>query len=480
MPDIVQLSTIDAPTLWQSTQAENLVKAQDMRNLAYFWDTLKLEKVRDVTSYSGQEWTSAADLALWLLQGNASRRPASMQNVLEHRFFNSDGKLRYFESVGETLDSLVKRQAEKLTAAIASRDSVAVKEMFDRGDVHLRMLDASIGGSTVTPLMRAAFVGETATIEVLLDELDTEWPEDVRKVYLDQRTSLDFTAYMIACACGHTDIADLLEAKGCSISLVNAFGHAGNALLQAAHEEHESSLLTLSYKTCKSLEAYLTLLDRTAIVMSCPEAGTLDPKGTGPYDQRVMDKINELRLRGKLKAGFDRAGSSNMDPRDNEIWPKIFETEGQEHLFEIDEQKRKELIKRTYWFTGYRTAAKAQMNLECQTFSGTLEVICIKGGSITDVEHEEMDLIIEEARHDAAKNYIQTNIQLTKISYVEFLREYDPESLRSASTQRTQELNVEPEDPSAVRGDVLDDSEGASPAVRPVMIAQLRNFVYVH
>ena len=44
--DTVQLSTVDAPTLWQSTQADNLVKAQDMKILAYFWDTLKLEKVQ--------------------------------------------------------------------------------------------------------------------------------------------------------------------------------------------------------------------------------------------------------------------------------------------------------------------------------------------------------------------------------------------------------------------------------------------------
>ena len=71
------------------------------------------------------------------------------------------------------------------------------------------------------------------------------------------------------------------------------------------------------------------------------------------------------------------------------------------------------------------------MNLECQTFDGTLEIIRIRGGPITDVEHEEMDHIIEEARHDAAKNGIQTNIQLKKVSYYDFLREYDPASLTS-------------------------------------------------
>ena len=43
------------------------------------------------------------------------------------------------------------------------------------------------------------------------------------------------------------------------------------------------------------------------IVMSCPEHGTLDPNGGPPYSQSVMDKVNELQQRGRLKGGFDRA-----------------------------------------------------------------------------------------------------------------------------------------------------------------------------
>ena len=469
---MLQLSSKDAPTLWPSTQADNLLNVQDMTTLGYFWDTLKLDKVGAITQSTGHDWGSAADLALWLLQGKAHRRPASMEHVLEHRFFKPDGKLHYFESADEPMDAYVKRQAEKLTACITSGDSGAVKEMFDHGGVHLKMLDASIGGSTVTPLMRAAFVGKTATVKVLLDEIEDSWPEDVRKAYLDQRTALDFTAHMIACVCGHTDIASLLEAKGCSTYLVNSFGKTGDALLRAGTGHKHS--------TSQSLESYLALLDHKAIVMSCPETGTLKPDGSGPYDQHVMDKINELRSRGKLKGGFDRAGSSNMDPRDDEIWPKIFRTEGQEHLFEIDEQKRKDVIKSTYWFTGYRTAAKAQMNLECQTFDGTLDVICIKGGPITDVEHEEMDRIVEEARQDAAKNGIQTNVQVKKISYYEFLHDYDPESVLS-KTEQMQEQELEPEEnPRAAHSDdTVDVDKGASPTVRPVTV-QLRSVCASH
>ena len=173
--------------------------------------------------------------------------------------------------------------------------------------------------------------------------------------------------------------------------------------------------------------------------------GTLDPSGGPPYDQPVMDKVNELRRRGSLKGGFDRAGSSNADPRDNETWPKIFKTKGKEYLFETNEGKRKELIKSTYWFLGYRTAAKAQMNLECQNFGGTLDIVCIKGGPITDVEHEEMEQIIQEAKRDASVNGIKINIKLKKLSYLEFLREYDPRSLTPKSGKQTLESEPEPE-----------------------------------
>ncbi len=363
-----------------------------------------------------------------------------MEDVLEHRLFKVDGNLRYFKPGSETMDIFVRQQAKALTASIDAGDSRAVEDIFGYGGVHLNMIDDSIGGSTVTPLMRAAFVGEATTVEVLLDEVEESWPQQIRKECLDRRTSLGLTAHMIACARGHHKISEQIKEKGCGTHLVNSFGQTGNDLLQATNEDHEDheGNLSSSHQVYESLEEYLALLDRKAIVMSCPENGTLDPNGGPPYDQRVMDKINELRQRGRLKGGFDRAGSSNSDPRDDKTWPKIFKTKKKEHLFEANEEKRKELIKSTYWFTGYRTAAKAQMNLECQTFDGTLVIICIKGGPITDVEHEEMDQIIRDAKHDAAVNGIHITIQLKKVSYLEFLEEYDSGSL--SSEKQTHEL----------------------------------------
>ena len=76
------------------------------------------------------------------------------------------------------------------------------------------------------------------------------------------------------------------------------------------------------------------------------------------------------------------------------------------------------------------------MKLDCQNFDGTLEVICIKGGAITDAEHEEMERIIADAKKDAAMNKIQSHeqdpdIQLRRISYYDFLHDYDSQSLPS-------------------------------------------------
>lgn len=465
------MCTPDAETIWRTNQADNMVNwEEDSCRLAYHFETMKLNVCSRIMLCGG-EWSAAADLCLWCLQSCPDRRPESMEDVLQHRLFKPGGKLRYFESGIETMDAFVHQQAKALTTLIGAGNTGGVEELFDRGGVHLMLIDRTIGGSTITPLMRAAFVGEVTTVEILLNEIEDSWPVQVRKEYLDQRTSLGLTAYMIACARSHGKVSQQLKDKGSSTNLVNAFGQTGDDLLQIAREDHESSTLAPLHRTYESLEAYLALLDRKAIVMSCPEKGSLDPNGGEPYDQPVMDKINELRQRGRLKGGFDRAGSSNQDPRDDETWPQIFKTAGLEHLFETDGEKRKEMIKSTYWFTGYRTAAKAQMNLECQTFDGTLEIICIKGGPITDVEHEEMDRIIEEARRDAATNEIRTNIQLKKVSYYEFLREYDPESLRSKNSERVQ---PDPqENPRAAGGDVLDVDEGASPTVRP-MIVQLR------
>ena len=52
----------------------------------------------------------------------------------------------------------------------------------------------------------------------------------------------------------------------------------------------------------------------------------------------------------------------------------------------------------------------------------------------TQVEHEEMERIMDEARSDAKLNQIECDIQLVKMSYADFL-EYDNQSTIKSTSQ---------------------------------------------
>ena len=153
--------------------------------------------------------------------------------------------------------------------------------------------------------------------------------------------------------------------------------------------------------------------ERRVIVMSCPEWGTLDPYGEAPFDQPVMDKVTELQQRGIVKMGYDRAGTSTSVPEDVSLF----------------ESKEPAKIRETKWFYGYKTSAKRILQTESQGFDGQTEVICIDGGPITRVEAEEMGRIVEEAKTDAKMNGVKCRIKITQLSYYDFLREYDTDTI---------------------------------------------------
>lgn len=147
---------------------------------------------------------------------------------------------------------------------------------------------------------------------------------------------------------------------------------------------------------------------RKVVVMSCPEKSTLKPDGSGPYDQHVMDKVGQLQQRGRLKMGFDRAGTSTQHPEDHDVdWS-------------VPEQ-----IARSRWMYGFKTAAKKVLAVESQHFDGIVLCVCIKGGPITDVEHMEMSSIIADAKKDAEKSGVTCRIERKDMSYAAFLHEYD-------------------------------------------------------
>ena len=162
----------NAPTLWQCDQADNILEASDLRSLAYSWDSIKLSAIGRIFQNGGSEWAAAADLCLWCLQADASRRPRSMQEVFAHKFFDATGGvLRFLTSATEKWDSLAQRQAAGLHAAIDEMDSTKVWALIDHGEADISMIDESVKESTVRPLHRAAFAGNAEVVRVLLAEV---------------------------------------------------------------------------------------------------------------------------------------------------------------------------------------------------------------------------------------------------------------------------------------------------------------------
>ena len=246
------MSTKDAPTLWQSTQADSLLHSADMHQLAYSWDTIKHNciglRLLEISEDLQPAFIQAMDLALWCLQGVADRRPCSFETVFDHELFHSGGQLRFLQSTEESWNEFVQRQAAALHAAIDRKDSRMVEELFSHGGVHLNMIDNSLVQASaflheVRPLHRAAFVGDAAVMRVLMDQIPDAWPDNEKSRILDCRTLLEFTPHMLACKCGHVEVANMLSRKGCDSRLENSSKKTGKKLLNAFQREVELSHL---------------------------------------------------------------------------------------------------------------------------------------------------------------------------------------------------------------------------------------------
>ena len=237
------LFTLNASTPFQCDQADNVVRRADLLVLAYHWDSVVCDLIsRGLAVVADhRKWAPAADLALWCLNANANRRPQGIDEVLNHKFFNPSGELRYLESTEELWDEFLQRQAAALHEAIGQKDSTAVRELFSRGGVHMGMIDHSVHGSTIQPLHRAAFTGDAKVVRVLLAEIPTSCPQDVKFKILDCQTALDYSPYLLACKCGHNEVAQMLLMEGCSETLMNSSKRTGKKLADAFQRELELS-----------------------------------------------------------------------------------------------------------------------------------------------------------------------------------------------------------------------------------------------
>jgi hypothetical protein len=134
-----------------------------------------------------------------------------------------------------------------------------------------------------------------------------------------------------------------------------------------------------------------------------------------------MTKVAELQKIGFVKLGFDRAGTSTARKKDGHLFEEAgtLKDAGQH-------EEAVSLLKSTDWWYGYQTSVKQAVKLEAQSFDGELEIMCIKGGFITQVEAAEMDRILTEATADCLKSSIDVRYRITEVSYYDFLSAYEP------------------------------------------------------
>ena len=124
------------------------------------------------------------------------------------------------------------------------------------------------------------------------------------------------------------------------------------------------------------------------LVLSCPEKGSHNPNDTmGPYTADVMDKIQELHKRsidGSLKLAFERKGRT-MNPSDEgKLTP--------------------ELVRSTGWYYGYQTRVQSTVLTELHGFNGILQVACINGGPVSQVEQQDVPAIVRDATLEAYRS----------------------------------------------------------------------------
>ena len=184
------------------------------------------------------------------------------------------------------------------------------------------------------------------------------------------------------------------------------------------------------------------------------------------FNQNVMEKVSELSDLDFVKFGFDRAGTSTAREKDQALFEKAFALRDEG---ELDEAVS--LLKSTDWWYGYQTSVKQAVKLESQGFDGVLDVTCIKGGFITQLEAAEMERIMREATSDCAKSGITVKYAITEVSYCEFLSEYEP-SVGGQMHKPEAEASSEVVPSVAAHGDEIQQGRVASMASR----SELKNY----
>ena len=263
---VFHLCTQNAETLWKTNQADEMVDwATDSHRLAYRLEEGKLEIAARILQSDAkgprgepQDWSAAADLALWCLQPRATRRPQCIKDVLDHPFFGGGGSQGHFKIGAEPLPA---QRAKELHVAVtqawtaralefhqtiaSARDSDddgqatadAVRAMLNSGDVNYTLpmtQELSDSAQAVRPLHRAVMTGKLAVVRTLVDDIH---PKALSSV-LNMRTQLGLTVLHWACFFNHGQIVNLLldrpKEQQCDTSATNYRGKTAWDVAEAA------------------------------------------------------------------------------------------------------------------------------------------------------------------------------------------------------------------------------------------------------
>jgi serine/threonine protein kinase len=128
--------------------------------------------------------------------------------------------------------------------------------------------------------------------------------------------------------------------------------------------------------------------------------------------EEVMKMVEALcKTRSDVIFGYDWAGGTSADERDKDVnWADPSD------------------VKKSFWFKGYCERAKGLVTGLVQQ-GHALELVCIQGGPITQLEAESMSQIRDDVRRDlAGKGVANAKVSSTSLSWSDFKRDFMPSS----------------------------------------------------
>jgi hypothetical protein len=236
-------------------------------------------------------------------------------------------------------------------------------------------------------------------------------------------------------------IAVHLFAGASSAAAVAAASLSGAAALEPANRYLRTVRNTLSEENQAKVDAqvddwgkeiqawdYGPALDKESvtIVVSSPECGKVR-EGDGPYDFPVMTYLQQTREKSGILIGYDRAGTTSTDKRDEYSWENFAElqktgagSQGPDVLYYG--------LNETLWWKAYVSAVKAELRMLCETNPGReIHMIAIDGGAISKVEQSRLPNILAMGQIDNELFGVKctAGIKYRSMPLKEYIQSYD-------------------------------------------------------